>query len=155
MSSESARLCPASQPDASPRPSARTSAKERQMFDIRSITVDCADPYRQAVFWSEVTGWREDPADPNHPDDPEGRIVSTHGISLLFIPVPEGKIGKNRVHLDLMPTARSRDEEVERLLGIGATLVGDHRQPDGRGWVTLADPEGNEFCVERSAAERA
>jgi predicted enzyme related to lactoylglutathione lyase len=125
------------------------------MFDIRSITVDCADPYRQAVFWSEVTGWQEDPNDTNHPDDPEGRIVSTHGISLLFIPVPEGKAVKNRMHLDLIPTARTRDEEVARLLGIGATLVGDYREPDGTGWVTLADPEGNEFCVERSAAERA
>ncbi len=125
------------------------------MLDIRTITVDCADPYRQAVFWSEATGWQEDPDDPNNPDDPEGRIVSPHGISLLFIPVPEGKVVKNRVHLDLKPTSRSRDEEVTRLLGIGATLVEDHRRPDGTGWVTLADPEGNEFCVERSDAERS
>ena len=80
--------------------------------------------------------------------------MSTHGISLLFIPVPEGKVVKNRMHLDLTPTARTRDEEVTRLLGIGATMVGDYRRPDGSGWVTLADPEGNEFCVERSAAER-
>jgi predicted enzyme related to lactoylglutathione lyase len=125
------------------------------MFDIRSITVDCADPYRQALFWSEVTGWPEDPDDPNNPGDPEGRIVSTHGISLLFIPVPEGKVVKNRMHLDLMPTCRSRDEEVVRLLGIGASLVDDQRRPDGTGFVVMADPEGNEFCVERSAAERA
>jgi Glyoxalase-like domain len=124
------------------------------MFDIRSITVDCADPYRQALFWSEVTGWPEDPGDPNNPGDPEGRIVSTHGISLLFIPVPEGKVVKNRMHLDLMPTGRSRDEEVVRLLGIGASLVDDQRRPDGTGFVVMADPEGNEFCVERSAAER-
>jgi len=59
------------------------------MLTIRSITVDCADPYRQALFWSEVTGWREDPDDPNHPGDPEGRIVDDHGINLLFIPVPD------------------------------------------------------------------
>ncbi len=124
------------------------------MLNIRSITVDCTDPYRQALFWSEVTGWQEDPDDPNHPDDPEGRIVSGHGISLLFIPVPEGKMVKNRVHLDLMPTQRSRDAEVTRLLAIGATLVADHREPDGTGWVVLSDPEGNEFCVERSSAER-
>jgi Glyoxalase-like domain len=124
------------------------------MFDIRSITVDCADPYRQALFWSEVTGWPEDPDDPNNPGDPEGRIVSTHGISLLFIPVPEGKVVKNRMHLDLMPTGRSRDEEVVRLLGVGASLVDDQRRPDGTGFVVMADPEGNEFCLERSAAER-
>jgi predicted enzyme related to lactoylglutathione lyase len=125
------------------------------MFDIRSITVDCADPYRQALFWSEVTGWQEDPDDPNNPGDPEGRLVSAHGISLLFIPVAEGKAVKNRMHLDLTPTARSRDEEVARLLGIGASLVADHRRPDGTGWVVMADPEGNEFCVERSARERS
>ena len=124
------------------------------MFAIRSITVDCTDPYKQALFWSDVTGWQEDPDDPNHEDDPEGRIVDGHGISLLFIPVPEGKTVKNRLHLDLIPTQRSRDEEVTRLLSIGAGLVADHREPDGTGWVVLADPEGNEFCVERSAKER-
>ena len=69
--------------------------------------------------------------------------------------VGERKAVKNRMHLDLTPTQRTRDEEVDRLLGIGATLFEDHRRPDGTGWVTLADPEGNEFCVERSAAERA
>jgi predicted enzyme related to lactoylglutathione lyase len=128
--------------------------KEDHMFDVRSITVDCADPYRQALFWSEVTGWPEDPDDPNNAGDPEGRIVSPQGFSLLFMPVPEGKTVKNRVHLDLIPTERGRDEEVTRLLAIGASLVGDHRKPDGSGWVVLADPEGNEFCVERSARER-
>jgi predicted enzyme related to lactoylglutathione lyase len=69
--------------------------------------------------------------------------------------IAEGKVAKNRVHLDLQPTDRTRDEEVERLLGLGAALVADHRNPDGTGWAVLADPEGNEFCVERSHAERA
>jgi hypothetical protein len=124
------------------------------VLTIRNITIDCVDPYRQAQFWGKVTGWREDPDDPNNPGDPEGRIVDGHGISLLFIPVPEGKTIKNRVHLDLMPTERSRDQEVSRLLGLGARLVEDHRQPDGPGWVVLADLEGNEFCIERSMQER-
>jgi hypothetical protein len=124
------------------------------MFEINSITVDCVDPYAQTLFWSEVTGWLEDPADPNHPDDPAGQIVSGQGVNLLFIPVPERKTIKNRLHLDLRPTERTRDEEVERLLGIGATLVADHRRPDGKGWVVLADPEGNEFCVERGPKDR-
>jgi hypothetical protein len=134
------------------------------MIDIRSITfVDCADHYRQALFWSEVTGYQEDPDDRNHPGDPESRIVTPYGVSLLFMPPPDGaeavqaadgKSVRNRVHLDLIPTQRSRDEEVTRLLGIGARLVGDHRNPDGTGWVVLADPEGNEFCVERSMQER-
>jgi hypothetical protein len=124
------------------------------MLVIRSVTMDCADPYRQALFWSEATGWLEDPDDPNNPGDPEGRIVSPQGINLLFMPVPEGKTVKNRAHLDLMPSTRTRDEEVARLLAIGAVLYEDHRSPDGTGWVVLADPEGNEFCVERGDAER-
>jgi predicted enzyme related to lactoylglutathione lyase len=122
----------------------------------RNITFDCADPYLLATFWSQVTGYQEDPEDGNEPGDPEGFLAGPEGQpNLLFITVPEPKSVKNRVHLDLMPTDRSRDEEVERLLGIGATLVADHRKPGGLGWVVLADPEGNEFCVERSAAERA
>lgn len=123
---------------------------------LRHITFDCADPYALAGFWSQVTGYGEDPDNPNGPDDPEALLVAPDGgPGLLFIPVPEPKTVKNRVHLDLVPVDRTRDEELTRLLTIGATLVADHRQTDGTGWVVLADPEGNEFCVERSAAERA
>ena len=68
--------------------------------------------------------------------------------------MPEAKAVKNRLHLDLQPEDRSRDEEVVRLLALGAVLVDDQRRPDGTGWAVLADIEGNEFCVERSAAER-
>jgi len=123
---------------------------------IRHVTFDCADPYAQAAFWSQVTGYGEDPDNPNAPGDPEALIVSPDGgPGLLFIPVPEAKTVKNRVHFDVVPVDRTRDEEMARLLSIGATMVADHRRPDGTGWVVLADPEGNEFCVERSAAERA
>jgi hypothetical protein len=73
---------------------------------------------------------------------------------MLFIPVPEGKTAKNRMHLDLQPTDCTRDEQMERAVALGATVVGDHRKEDGTGWVTLTDPEGNEFCIERSPAER-
>jgi hypothetical protein len=120
---------------------------------IRTITFDCADPYLLAGFWSRVTGYREDPGNANHPDDPEGLLLAPdRSASLLFIRVPEAKQGKNRVHLDLTPAdpaPQSREEETRRILAVGATLVGDHRRPDGTGWVVLADPEGNEFCVER------
>ncbi|MEU5597753.1 VOC family protein [Streptomyces sp. NPDC020298] len=117
---------------------------------IRHITVDCADAYAVAAFWSQVLDLplHED----DHPGDPEALI---EGAGLLFVTVPEAKTVKNRVHLDLQPQDRTRDEEVERLLALGATLVADHRRPDGTGWALLADPEGNEFCVERSAGERA
>jgi hypothetical protein len=123
---------------------------------IRHITFDCADPYALAGFWSQVTGYGENPHNPNAPDDPEALLVAPDGgPGLLFVTVPEPKSVKNRVHLDVVPADRTRDEEVARLLTIGATLIADHRRPDGTGWALLADPEGNEFCVERSAAERA
>ncbi|MCQ0022314.1 VOC family protein [Streptomyces somaliensis DSM 40738] len=119
---------------------------------VRHVTVDCADAYALASFWSAVL---EAPlADDDHPGDPEA-TVRAPGVDLLFVTVPEGKAGKNRVHLDLQPRDRTRDEEVERLLALGARLVSDRRRPDGTGWAVLADIEGNEFCVERSAAERA
>lgn len=122
---------------------------------MHNITFDCADPYRLAGFWSRVTGYQEDPNNPNEPDDPEALLVTPDGgPNLLFVPVPEGKSVKNRVHLDLQPTDRTRDQEVDRVVGLGASLIADHRQSDGTGWAVLADPEGNEFCVERSAAER-
>ncbi|GAA1338281.1 VOC family protein [Catellatospora bangladeshensis] len=119
---------------------------------MHSITVDCADAYALGSWWSRVTG--RPLADDDHPGDPAAVIELPEGPRLLFIGVPEGKAVKNRIHLDLVPDS-TRDQEVERLLGIGATLVDDRRRPDGSGWVVLADPEGNEFCVERSPAERA
>ncbi|MFC9732105.1 VOC family protein [Streptomyces roseolus] len=119
---------------------------------VRHVTIDCADPYALATFWAEVVDGTL--ADDDNPGDPEA-LVESAGASLLFIRVPEGKTVKNRVHLDLQPQDRSRDEEVERLLALGAKLVGDHRRADGTGWATMTDPEGNEFCVERSKAERA
>lgn len=125
-------------------------------FRVNSITFDCLDWESQVDFWSRASNFVEDPENPNAPGDPVGMLVSPEQKwQLLFIPVPEGKTVKNRLHLDVVPTDGTRDEEVERLLGIGATQVADHRKDDGSGWVVLADPEGNEFCVERSEAERA
>src|SRR5919107_1368366 len=123
---------------------------------IRNITIDCSNPYRLAAFWSQVTGFAEHPDNGNAPDDPEALLLAPDGsLGLLFITVPEPKRGKNRVHLDVVPLEGLRDEEVDRLLAIGATLVEDQRRSDGTGWAVLADPEGNEFCVERSDAERS
>jgi predicted enzyme related to lactoylglutathione lyase len=120
---------------------------------VHNITVDCPDPYELAQFWSKVFDRPLD--DDDHPGDPEAAVLLGDGLpNLFFQRVPEPKSTKNRLHLDLQPDG-PRDEEVDRLLALGATLVADHRRPDGTGWATLADPEGNEFCVERSAAERA
>jgi hypothetical protein len=120
------------------------------------LTIDCADWRPLVAFWSALLEYTDDPQNPNNPDDPEGLIIGpAGGPSLLFIPVPEPKTVKNRLHLDLTPVGVTRDEEVERAIGLGATVVDDRREPDGPGWVVLADPEGNEFCILRSAAERA
>jgi hypothetical protein len=122
---------------------------------IHSITFDAHDAYSLSLFWAQVLdGYAEDPEDPNFPDDPMAMLKGPLGEpNLLFIPVPEGKAAKNRLHLDLQPTI-PREEEVYRLLRLGATLVDDRREVDGTGWAVMADPEGNEFCVERSKAER-
>lgn len=60
-----------------------------------------------------------------------------------------------RMGSDLKPGDGTREQELERLLDLGAREVADRRRPDGSGWIVLADPEGNEFCILRSAAERA
>jgi predicted enzyme related to lactoylglutathione lyase len=121
---------------------------------IHNISFDCADPYELSGFWSEVLGRPRHPED--RPGDDETALPPPDGVGpqVFFQRVPEGKSGKNRLHVCLRPTDRTRDAEVDRLLALGATLADDHRRPDGTGWAVLADPEGNEFCVERSAAER-
>lgn len=112
---------------------------------LHHVTFDCRDARALAGFWSTLTGWHL-----WYDDDPEVVVAPTFphdGTGLLFIPVPEGKTAKNRVHLDLQPEGMTRDEAVELALANGATVIGDFRKEDGSGWVTMADPEGNEFCV--------
>jgi hypothetical protein len=122
---------------------------------LRNITVDCADARALGWFWAQAMGWNL-----YCDDDPEVLVAPTFPRvddgcpSLLFIPVPEPRTVKNRLHLDIQPQGGTRDEEVERLIGLGASVVEDHRNDDGTGWVWMADPEGNDFCVERSVAER-
>jgi predicted enzyme related to lactoylglutathione lyase len=119
---------------------------------VQNVAVDCVDAYELARFWSEALGC------PLHPEckpgDVETAVILPEGPQLYFNQVPEPKTIKNRIHLCLRPET-TREEEVQRLLSLGATLVADRREPDGAGWAVLADPEGNEFCVLRSAAERA
>lgn len=125
-------------------------------FRVHSITFDCRQWEPLVEFWSQASDFVEDPANPNNPGDPVGALVQPdQHLQMLFIPVPEGKTVKNRLHLDVQPTDGTRDEEVARLQGLGATIVADHRKDDGTGFVVMSDPEGNEFCVERSDAERA
>jgi hypothetical protein len=123
---------------------------------ISHTTVDCSDAYALATWWRTVLDYTDDPEDPDSPGDEECMIISPDGgHKVLFIQVPELKQVKNRIHFDLQPREGSRDDELARLLAHGATVADDLRTPDGRGWVVLADPEGNEFCILRSNAEYA
>lgn len=113
-----------------------------------NFCIDAHDPYAQTMWWSVVLEDFRLPSgeDANVPGDEECGLAGPDDRWLLFLKVPEPKTVKNRMHVCLQPTDRTRDEEVDRILALGATMVDDRRQPD-RGWAVLADPEGNEFCV--------
>jgi hypothetical protein len=81
-----------------------------------------------------------------HPDDPVDERGAGRGRRILFQAVPEPKTVKNRVHLDLLVGPEDHDAEVERLVALGASVVGVHDGEEGR-WTLLVDPEGNEFDV--------
>lgn len=125
---------------------------------LSHLSVDCLDAYTLSEFWREVLGYVDVEGDPNEPGDVECPILDPEtGQTILFIHVPDPTPGKNKLHLDLRPRAGTRDEEVARLTELGATVIADRRDIHGPGvgWVTMADPEGNQFCVLRSEAERA
>ena len=122
---------------------------------VSHTSVDCHNAYELSEWWRTLLGYEMVDGDPNEPGHEECMIIDPGGGQrVLFIEVPEGKQVKNRVHFDLVPTDRTRDEEIERVLALGATPFDDLRQADGSGWLVLADPEGNEFCILRSDAER-
>lgn len=124
---------------------------------VSHTSIDCHNAYDLAQWWMGVLDYTGEDGDPDLPGDEECLILSRDGSHrLLFIEVPEGKSTKNRIHLDLEPVEGSRDDELARLLAHGAVEVGDHRGQygPGTGWVILADPEGNEFCILRNATER-
>ncbi|TDW21639.1 VOC family protein [Kribbella kalugense] len=116
------------------------------------LAIDCADPSGLARFWCAVLGYEvQDEEDGlvtiGSPLLPEGRErPGPVPPTLTFARVPEGKTIKNRLHLDLNATDGGQDEEVRRLLDLGAHHA-DVGQTGEESWVTLADPEGNEFCV--------
>jgi hypothetical protein len=138
-------------------------------FDFQ-VTVDAADPHTLADWWAETLGWQVEPQDEDfirrmiaegHATDDdttthEGRLVWKAGAAIvrpdgasprvLFQWVPEAKTVKNRVHLDVRVGAEDVPAAKQRLLARGATYLHDGRQGP-HGWVTMADPEGNEFCI--------
>ncbi len=123
---------------------------------VTTTTFNCTDAHALSEWWKQVLGYTDVPGDPNEPGHEECLIIDpSSGHRLLFIEVDDLQNVPGRIHLDLAPTDRRRDEEIERVLGLGARQVADRRRPDGTGWMVLADPAGNLFCVVRSDEERA
>ena len=112
-------------------------------ISIYSTTIDCADAGKLAAFWAEVLGRSLDP-EPSPFFASIGRTAPDEQSVMMFIQVPESKTVKNRMHLDLQ--ADDRAAEVERVVDLGATIQSEHSEYETR-WTTLADPEGNEFCI--------
>jgi catechol 2,3-dioxygenase-like lactoylglutathione lyase family enzyme len=112
------------------------------------VVADANDPARLARFWSGLLGWEIADETPDEVDVwPAGYTYPDPvAVPLVFVPVPEPKTGKNRVHLDLATASPAHQAELvtrARELGGGPADVGQGDVP----WVVMADPEGNEFCV--------
>ncbi|GAA1543401.1 VOC family protein [Kribbella lupini] len=114
---------------------------------IGALVVDSVDPGRLARFWAKALDWViSQDTDPEWiVEPPEGSREDCVVADLLFIKVPEPRAGKNRLQLDLRPEDQAA--EVERLEALGATRA-DVGQGNDRPWTVMADPEGNEFCVQ-------
>jgi catechol 2,3-dioxygenase-like lactoylglutathione lyase family enzyme len=116
---------------------------------ISELVLDCADPERLALFWSEVLGYaelgREDGAiEIGPPDAGFGGLQPT----IILSPSSDPRTGKLPLHIDVNPVDRDQDAELERLLALGARAA-DVGQTGEEQWHVLADPEGNEFCLLR------
>jgi Glyoxalase-like domain len=129
------------------------------------VAIDCADPAALSRFWAEALGYVLNPPPEGHDSweswlsamgvpesewnsasaivDPDGQ-----GPRIYFQRVPEGKTGKNRLHLDVRVGGGREgiQAEVDRLVALGATVVGP-KEERGEHWVVLQDPEGNELCL--------
>jgi predicted enzyme related to lactoylglutathione lyase len=116
---------------------------------FQALCIDAHDPSALARFWSEVLGWRVTYEEPDEVvlEPPAGSPEDGVAADLLFLAVPEGKVVKNRLHIDLRPD--DQVAEIARIEALGARRV-DIGQGDDKTWVVLADPEGNEFCVLRA-----
>lgn len=127
---------------------------------ITELSIDCADPAALARFWAAALDYVVLDEDPELVEiGPAGRVdeqlldaVRSGPVAptIFFARVPEEKVVKNRLHLDLSPIDTDSDTEITRLEALGARRT-DLAPPDTT-WVVMLDPEGNEFCVLRSLA---
>jgi catechol 2,3-dioxygenase-like lactoylglutathione lyase family enzyme len=109
---------------------------------VGSVVIDCNDFPVMLAFWREALGY-----EPKYEPEDDWAILRDPGgknVNVSLQLVPEPRVGKNRLHFDLY--AQDQEREVERLLGIGATLHPRKPEPD-EDFIVLADPEGNLFCV--------
>ncbi|MEV6430478.1 VOC family protein [Nocardia sp. NPDC051463] len=115
---------------------------------ISELVIDAADPDRLAEFWGKVLGYvelgRED--DGSIEIGPPAAGFGGPQPTMILIPSSAPRTGKLRLHIDVNPTDRDQDAELERLLALGAGTV-DVGQTSTDNWHVLADPEGNEFCL--------
>ena len=115
---------------------------------LHHIVIDAHDLPGLARFWAQVLGWQV-------LSEREREVVigprEDAPVGICFMPSPDAKVVKNRLHLDLTTGADDREAEIDRLRALGATPV-DVGQTGSESWVVLADPEGNEFCVVRPKA---
>jgi predicted enzyme related to lactoylglutathione lyase len=112
---------------------------------LHHVVIDAHDLPRLARFWAQALRWQI-------LSEREREVVIgpevTAPVGICFMPSPDGKVVKNRVHLDLTAAADERDAEIDRLIALGASRV-NIGQTGNESWTVLADPEGNEFCVIR------
>ncbi|MEU4088803.1 VOC family protein [Streptomyces aureus] len=117
-------------------------------LSLHHIVIDAHDLPSLARFWAGVLGWRI-------LSEREREVVigpdEKAPVGICFMPVTDGKVVKNRLHLDLTSAAEDREAEIERILTLGARRA-DVGQSGEESWTVLADPEGNEFCVVRPKA---
>jgi predicted enzyme related to lactoylglutathione lyase len=122
---------------------------------IAVLAIDAKDPGRVADFWCSVLGWTVLEEDTDVVSiGPAGATPGAGGVTIDVVRVPEPKTVKNRLHLDLRTDGGTRDDELARLLALGARRVDVGQGPDVS-WVVLADPEGNEFCLLQRTAQEA
>jgi len=134
------------------------------------VTFDAVDPHELAAWWSELLGYEVENADEIVPGLLEGGVIGAgdvlrkdghlffadavaasdperNGPRFYFQRVPESKVAKNRVHLDVPVNDEALDNAVSRLVGRGAQFVEFGEHP-GHRWAVMRDPEGNEFCLQ-------
>ena len=133
------------------------------MVNRFQITVDAASPRAMGAFWCEVLGYIEQPPPPGFDTwedaldefgidrtDPDRAFAivppDNDGPRIFFMKVPEPKVAKNRWHLDV-GVPEDMHARADQLVELGASIVGEFNEPEGH-WITLLDPEGNEFCIQ-------